>query len=122
MDARDLKFTDEKDGSKTCAFDVLATSFGDNGQLVDQIGKRYSMTLTPDAYKKALDEGFVYYFKFPVTRPGAYEYRVALRDSIGGSVGAASQFVQVPESTALTIHPGGAHEQRAFHPHLAVAA
>jgi predicted glutamine amidotransferase len=31
-------------------------------------------------------------------------------------------WIQVPESTALTIHPGGAHEQRAFHPHLAVAA
>jgi VWFA-related protein len=97
IDARDLKFTDEPDGSKTAAFDVLATCFGDNGQLVDQLGKSYTMTVKPDVYKKILTEGFVYHFKFPVKKAGAYQYRVALRDSTTGLLGSASEFLQVPD-------------------------
>ena len=78
------------------AFDVLAMSFGDNGQVVDQLGKTYTVTLKPDAYKKIVDEGFVYHFMFPVKKPGAYQYRVAMRDSQGGRIGSASQFIEVP--------------------------
>lgn len=97
VNATDLKFTDEKNGSKKAVFDVLATSFGDNGQIVDQLGKTYTMTLRPDAYKRIIENGFVYHFAFPVKKPGAYQYRVALRDSQGGRVGSASQFIEVPD-------------------------
>ena len=97
IDGRDLKFTDEKDGSKTCTFEVLATSFGDNGKLVDQIGKTYTMTIPPDVYQRVGTEGLVYHFKFPVKKPGAYQYRVAILDTKGKKIGAASQFVQVPD-------------------------
>ena len=97
IDARDLKFTDEKDGSKTCAFDVLAMSFGDNGQLIDQIGKTYKVAIPPEFYSRVLADGIVYHFKFPAKKAGAYQYRVALRDSVGGNIGAASQFVQIPD-------------------------
>ncbi|MEQ1923630.1 MAG: VWA domain-containing protein, partial [Pyrinomonadaceae bacterium] len=36
INAADLKFTDAPDGNKKATFDVLAVSFGDNGQPVDQ--------------------------------------------------------------------------------------
>ena len=39
VQAKDLKFTDEADGSKKAVFDVWAASFGDNGAVVDQITK-----------------------------------------------------------------------------------
>ncbi|MEO7658332.1 MAG: VWA domain-containing protein, partial [Pyrinomonadaceae bacterium] len=97
INAKELKFETEKDGQKTCSFDVLATSFGSDGQLVDQIGKTYKVTVPPDIYSRALAEGLVYHFKFPVKNAGAYQFRVAIRDTIGGSFGAASQFVQVPD-------------------------
>ncbi|HMQ05292.1 MAG TPA: VWA domain-containing protein [Pyrinomonadaceae bacterium] len=100
VDANDLIFTDTADGKKEAAFDVLATCFGDNGELVDQIGRRYSMALTPDVYKRILAEGFVYHFKFPVKKPGAYQYRVAISDSKGEKIGTASQFLQVPDVTS----------------------
>mgnify|MGYP001199976682 CR=1 FL=1 len=96
VDTADMKFTDEPNGEKKVAFDVLAISFGDNGQVVDQLGKTFTVTLKPDAYKKIVDEGFVYHFMFPVKKPGAYQYRVALRDSQGGRIGSASQFIEVP--------------------------
>jgi VWFA-related protein len=96
VDTADMKFTDEPNGDKKVVFDVLAMSFGDNGQVVDQLGKSYTLTLKPSAYKKITDSGFVYHFMFPVKKPGAYQYRVALRDTQGGRIGSASQFIEVP--------------------------
>ena len=96
VSAKDLTFTDGPDGSKKAVFDILAASFGDNGQIVDQIGRSYTLNVKGDGYKKILAEGFVYHFAFPVKKPGAYQYRVAIRDSQGGTVGSASQFIEVP--------------------------
>jgi VWFA-related protein len=97
INAADLKLTDDKDGAKKAVFDVLAMSFGDNGQIVDQIAKTYTLVLKPDAYRRTLADGFVYHFMFPVKKAGAYQYRVAIRDAQGGKVGSASQFIEVPD-------------------------
>ena len=95
--AQDLKFTDEKDGAKKAVFDVLAISFGDNGQIVDQIAKSYTFTAKGKSYERILKEGFVYYFTFPVKKPGAYQYRVAIRDAQTEKFGSASQFIEIPD-------------------------
>ncbi|MBP7476569.1 MAG: VWA domain-containing protein [Pyrinomonadaceae bacterium] len=97
VDAKDLKFTDAPNGSKAATIEVLAMSFGDNGQPIDQLAKGYTLTLKPEAYKKIITDGFIYHFLFPVKKPGAYQYRVAIRDSVGGRVGSASQFIEVPD-------------------------
>ena len=97
VNASDLKFTDAENGKKRAVFDVLAMSFGDNGQIVDQLAKNYTITLKPEGYKKIVADGFVYHFIFPVKKAGAYQYRVAIRDSQGGQVGSASQFIEVPD-------------------------
>jgi hypothetical protein len=96
IDASDLKFTDEKDGTKKAVFDVLAYSFGDNGQVVDSLGKSYTLNAKPDTYQRMMKNGFVYHFVFPVKKAGAYQYRVAIRDEQGGNIGSASQFIEVP--------------------------
>ena len=96
VDASGLKFTDEKDGAKKAVFDVAAMSFGDNGQPVERIAKTYTLTVKAEAYKKIMADGFVYHFQFPVRNPGAYQFRVAIRDAQGGKLGSASQFIEVP--------------------------
>ena len=96
INAGDLKFTDEKDGSKKAVFEVLAMSFGDNGDIVDQLAKSHTLILRGEAYKKVVEDGFVYQFAFPVKKAGAYQYRVAIRDAQGGKIGSASQFIEVP--------------------------
>lgn len=96
VNARDLKFTDEADGSKKAVFDVLAISFGVNGTVGEQISKSYTLTVKDAAYRKLLNDGFVYYFTFPVKKAGAYQYRVAIRDSQTQKVGSANQFIEVP--------------------------
>jgi|SRR5688572_6317261 len=97
IDAGKLKFTDEPDGNKKAVFSVLAASFGDNGALVDQLGKTFTMTIPTTLYNQVLSEGIVYHFKFPVKKPGAYQYRVAVHDTQGGGLGSASQFIEVPD-------------------------
>ena len=103
--ANELRFVDQPDGSKKAVFDVLAASFGDNGQVVDQLGKSYTLTAKPEVYKQLVEKGFVYHFAFPVKKPGAYQYRIAIRDETSGAVGSASQFIEVPnlKKNQLTI-------------------
>ena len=96
ISAKDFQFTDEADGTKKASFDILAVSFGDNGAIADQISKNYTLTVKPDAYQKLVREGFVYFFTFPVKKPGAFQYRVAVRDVKTGKVGSANQFIEVP--------------------------
>jgi hypothetical protein len=97
IDAKDLKFTDAPDGTKQATFDVLAISYGENGAIVEQVGKNYTVTVKNDKYQNILTDGFVYNFVFPVRKPGAYQMRVALRDAASAKVGSASQFIEVPD-------------------------
>ena len=96
VNAKDLKFTDEPDGSKKAVFDVLAVSFGDTGAVVDQIAKTYTLLVKKEGFQKIMNAGFVYNFTFPVKKPGAYQYRVAIRDGVTQKVGSANQFIEVP--------------------------
>lgn len=105
VDAKDLTFSDDKDGSKKGTIEVLAMAFGDNGQAIDQLAKGYNLTVGRDEIQRLLKDGFVYQFTFPIKNPGAYQFRVAIRDAVGGSVGSASQFIQVPnlKKKGLTV-------------------
>lgn len=96
VDASDLKFEDQPDGSKTAVFDVLAMSFGDNGLPVDTLGKTYTLNAKGETLRRIQSEGFVYHFVFPVKKPGPFQFRVAIRDVKSGTLGSASQFVEVP--------------------------
>ena len=97
VNARDLSWTEEKDGTRTAVFDVLAMSFGDNGQPVGRVWKSYTLNWRASYHEKLMSDGFVYHFQFPVKKPGAYQYRVAIRDTKGGTIGSASQFIEVPD-------------------------
>jgi VWFA-related protein len=97
IDARDLTFTTEANGLHKCVFDVLAMTFGDNGVAVDQVGRTYTLQLPDALYQRAQRAGLVYYVTVPVKKPGAYQLRVSLRDSSSERIGAAGQFVEVPD-------------------------
>jgi len=97
INAKDLKFIDQPDGSKQAVFAVLAYTFGDNGQLIDQLGRSYTFLVKGETYNKIIADGFVYHFAFPVKKAGAYQYRVAIRDAQGEKIGSASQFIEVPD-------------------------
>ncbi|MBX7173884.1 MAG: VWA domain-containing protein, partial [Pyrinomonadaceae bacterium] len=98
IEAKDLKFTDTPDGNKKVTFDILALSFGENGAVTDQISKTFTLTTkNQESYEEILKNGFVYQFLFPIKKPGAYQMRVAIRDSETSVVGSANQFIEVPD-------------------------
>lgn len=96
VNTKDLTFTEEADGKKKVIFDVLAVGYGDKGVPTDQISKTYTLIISPEQYQKFVSEGFIYYFAFPIKKPGAYQMRVAIRDQASEKVGSANQFIEVP--------------------------
>ncbi len=107
VDASNLKFTDLPNGSKRAEIAILAGSFGDNGAIVDFLAKGYTLEFPKAAYEKLIENGFVYEFTFPVNKPGAFQYRVALRDQQGALVGSASQFLEIPNFKKKRPHISG---------------
>jgi VWFA-related protein len=97
MDARELTFAERPDGKRSADVDVLAVTFGDNGEVADRSNRRYTVTLTADGYARALKQGFVYTTRVPVKRPGPYQLRIAVRDVQSDRVGSASHFIDVPD-------------------------
>ncbi len=97
IDGGGMKFTDQPDGRKKAEFEILAVNYGRDGKPVDKLAKSYTVHFAAADTDKFMSGGFVYRFTFPVTKPGAYQYRVALRDTQGGNIGTASQFLIVPD-------------------------
>ncbi len=95
IDAKDLKFT-EANGKQKANFDIVAMTFGDNGVTVNQLSKNYTIEVSEKIYQNMLTNGFVYKLAVPIKKSGAYQFRIALRDTNSDKVGAASQFVEVP--------------------------
>jgi hypothetical protein len=97
VDGSRLQLTDEPDGWKKAVIDVVALTFGENGQVVDEINRTETLRLRGDVLQSVIRDGFVYVMKVPVNKPGAYQLRVAVRDAASERVGSASQFIEVPD-------------------------
>ena len=138
VDAKDLKFTDQPDGWHKAVVDVEAVTFGEDGQAVDTSGKTFTLQYKDAAYQNALKNGIVYDLQQPVKKPGAYQMRVALRDSDTEQLGSASEFIEIPDVSkgklllsSVVLHPylplpDAAHQNAAqpdaAHPQTAQAA
>ena len=96
IDAKGLKFS-EANGKRKANFDLAAMMFGDNGVPIDRITKNYTVEADEKVYQNMMANGFVYNLPIAVKKPGAYQFRVALRDTNSDKLGSASQFVEVPD-------------------------
>lgn len=96
IDAKNLSFTKEANKMRKANFDIVAMTFGDNGTPIDQVTKNYTIQVSEEDYQRILKKGFIYNLLVPIKKPGAYQFRIALRDSASEKVGSASQFIEVP--------------------------
>jgi hypothetical protein len=55
IDPRDLAFTDEPGGIHKAAIDVLAVTFGDNGQAINTSNRTYTVAMEEGDYRDSLD-------------------------------------------------------------------
>ncbi len=97
ISAKDLKFTTEETGNRKANFDIIAMTFGDSGEPIDQVVKNYTIRVDEKTYQTILERGFVYDLPVQLKKYGAYQFRIALRDSETGKVGSTSKFIEVPK-------------------------
>jgi VWFA-related protein len=95
--ASDLTFSTEPDGSRKATFDIAAVTFGDNGKIIEQYTYHPSVTVAAADYGRVNKDGFVYGLTIPIKKAGAYQLRMAVRDGASNHIGAAAQFVEIPD-------------------------
>jgi hypothetical protein len=97
VDARDLTFVAEADGSQVAKLDLRGVVFGDNGRVIKQQDQTGVFRVRGAQYERALRNGLVYSFDLPIKQHGALQFRMAVRDSASSRIGTAGQFVEVPD-------------------------
>ena len=97
INASDLTFTEQADGSRKTLVDVVAVNFGEGGQVVDQFTDTQDIVVSADAYQGMVQNGLSFVLNVPVKQAGAYQLRVAVRDVASERVGAAGQFIEIPD-------------------------
>jgi VWFA-related protein len=107
IDARALKFVDDENGKKAASVDVLGMVFDQDGTEVVHLSTGFAVALTNDAAADALRDGVAYALRIPIRHPGAYQVRFAVRDRESGAVGAAGEFVEMPDIAAGTFSLSG---------------
>ena len=95
--ASDLTFTTEPDGSRKATFEIAAVTFGDTGKIIDQCVYPRSIIVAAADYERVDKNGFVYRLTIPIKKAGAYQLRMAVRDEASKRIGAAAQFVEIPD-------------------------
>ena len=96
ISANDLTFIDEPDGGRKATFDLGIILFGDNGRIREQQGRTVTLRLHREDYERAVRNGIVYTLDTPLKQPGAFQFRIALRDQNSARIGSAGQFLQIP--------------------------
>jgi hypothetical protein len=96
LDARDLTFVANPDGTHQATFDLSTVMFGDNGKVLDRQDRSATLRLSGEAFERSQREGVVYSFDTALKKYGAFQFRVAVRDQPSARIGSAGQFVAVP--------------------------
>lgn len=97
IDGRDLTFTKQPNGMYQTTLDVIGVSFDGSGRLIDAADRIQTLNLKEETYLKALRDGLIYTFNVQIKKPGAYQLRMAVRDTASERTGSANQFIEVPD-------------------------
>ena len=97
LDGRGLTFKDEASGWKKLTLDVAAATIGENGKIADEFTRTHTVRVPAEAVTFVQRNGVVYTADVPVKKPGAYQFRIVVRDSESQRLGSASQFIEAPD-------------------------
>jgi VWFA-related protein len=97
IDARDLTWRSNPDGSATAQLQLLAVATGDGDVPLQAVAPSYDLKVLPAKMEQTLRDGVVYTLDVPAPKRGGYQIRAAVRDRASARVGSASQFVEVPD-------------------------
>ena len=97
IDMSNVKFTEEADGWRKAVLDLIALTFGEQGNVIDSVNRTETLRVRGEAYEMVRRNGLVLQMQVPVKKPGAYQLRMAVRDASTEKLGSASQFIEVPD-------------------------
>jgi VWFA-related protein len=103
----DLNFLPESNGARKGQFEILAVTLDAGGKVIDRVAKSYSLSLNQESYQKTLAKGLVYMMNIPIKTPGAYQLKVAFRDTNNGKIGSSSQFIDIPNVNKNRLYLSG---------------
>ena len=97
IDGRDLTFKEGADGWHEANIEVLAYTFGAYGEVIDSLSRTHKIRAHAESYESMIRDGLLYTINVPIKKAGAYQLRIAVRDTASRRVGSATQFVEVPD-------------------------
>jgi VWFA-related protein len=92
-----LTFVDLPTGERELMLDVAAFTFDENGRAIERNGKVYTLKLNKIQHESVMKTGLAYEHNTPIQKPGAYQFRMVLRDVHSETLGSAGQFIRVPD-------------------------
>ncbi len=97
VDSATLTFSKDPTGKfYSTSFDIVAMTFGDNGKVLDERSKNFTLTLDQEQYDRFQERGLITTFSLPIKNPGGYQVRLAIRDVASDKVGSANQYLEIP--------------------------
>lgn len=97
IDPRALTFTPGDDGRRIAKADVFGMVFNEWGAPTTGRTAHFTVGLDAAVDPDVVDAGVVYSIVVPVPKPGGYQARFAVRDATSGALGAAGEFVEMPD-------------------------
>jgi len=97
IDAHGLTFNQQPDGNYKASFAIVTATFGENGNVIDQAERAYSIVVEPKNLERTYQKGLIYIVTLPIRKAGAYQLRMAVRDATSAKVGSANQFIKIPD-------------------------
>lgn len=96
IDPQDLAFARGADGLHRAKFEIIAMIFDSNGAAAGNNINAVDLEFTDERFAVVQKKGILYNLTVPIVKTGAYQFRIALRDAATGKIGAASQFIELP--------------------------
>jgi VWFA-related protein len=96
VDAHDLAFKEESDGTRTAVADIAVFTFDPDGEPSQTDNRTWTIRIKKDGYEDVLRNGLLYAIPVKFKRSGPYQLRVAIRDATSEKLGSAMQFLEIP--------------------------
>lgn len=97
LDGEQISFVDEPNGIKKAVFDVVAVTLNEKNEVVEDFNRTHTVRFPAANLADVRQNGLIYTADIPVKKPGAYNFRVAVRDVTSKQLGSAGQQIEVPD-------------------------
>lgn len=99
INANDLRFTDEADGWKVATLTLVTMAYGAEGKVNEVQAQTFRIRAKGPQYEDIMRRGFIHTVTHPLKKAGMFQFRVAVGDAQTDRVGAATEFLDVPDTT-----------------------